>query len=517
MKKLLSKLLCLTLCTALCLGVCVFASADAKTKVKDALETVKLKDLYEIGKETVTIRVPAGWKTYIDKPSVLETLADGEVSNGILAKSYLPVEGAVKKDAEDVKLYAYDDESMQYLLLNLKIGKNRKVDLDSAVISKNNEEAAVKIEDGGKKLTVELKGNPTTGYQWTFIPDDSGVMKLAKDEYIENQHPKDYVGVGGRNVYVFNPAKNRPGNKTTLRFEYGRSWIKGFAWARLFDVTVDKDGVVQSITFRYEEGDEDKEEAKLEKAAADLKNAADEKKPEKNAKGLKNAAKVAAKKTAASSKADDKGSLPNFLDMVELASDEVLVIRVPEDWEYHITTPAVLDTLAEGERSNGILSVSFLPKKDGLGKNDEVASVTAYGDEGSMMVDLKVTPKGKISLDGLTYQVIIDEDTDFKASVDGNKKQLKIEIAGSEKKDDIWVAVPDNSGVLKIEEQEPVSIDGGSKANIATLYVWTIKGEKKPLGNEGSVIFKNEKGQGFKLNIVLNKNGVIEKVTGEEV
>jgi inhibitor of cysteine peptidase len=74
----------------------------------------------------------------------------------------------------------------------------------------------------GHNITIILKSNPTTGYQWQIAkPLDETTLKLMSSEYLPDQ--TNLVGVGGKQVWRFKALK--PG-ETSISFKYVRPWEK---------------------------------------------------------------------------------------------------------------------------------------------------------------------------------------------------------------------------------------------------------------------------------------------------
>ena len=71
------------------------------------------------------------------------------------------------------------------------------------------------------QATVELEGNPTTGYEWTYELSNPAIIKEVSYEYIGYQEDEDVVGVGG--VFVFGFAGLAEG-ESEITFNYMRSW-----------------------------------------------------------------------------------------------------------------------------------------------------------------------------------------------------------------------------------------------------------------------------------------------------
>lgn len=96
-------------------------------------------------------------------------------------------------------------------------------------------------EDSGQKVTLEvgqtltltLKSNPTTGYQWQIRDLDEAVLKLSGYEYKADKPIT--LGSGGVDVWSF--EAQAPG-QTTLRLEYVRPWKEGKEPIQTFSVEV---------------------------------------------------------------------------------------------------------------------------------------------------------------------------------------------------------------------------------------------------------------------------------------
>ena len=71
------------------------------------------------------------------------------------------------------------------------------------------------------QTTVELEGNPTTGYEWTYELSNPRIIREVSYEYIGYQGDEEVVGVGG--VFVFSFAGLTEG-ETEITFNYSRSW-----------------------------------------------------------------------------------------------------------------------------------------------------------------------------------------------------------------------------------------------------------------------------------------------------
>ncbi|MDR1904645.1 MAG: protease inhibitor I42 family protein [Treponema sp.] len=70
-------------------------------------------------------------------------------------------------------------------------------------------------------IRIELEGNPTTGYSWTYTAGTEGIVRELSVEYIKKETAAGAVGSGGIFVFVFEALA--PG-ETELRFVYKRPW-----------------------------------------------------------------------------------------------------------------------------------------------------------------------------------------------------------------------------------------------------------------------------------------------------
>jgi predicted secreted protein len=73
----------------------------------------------------------------------------------------------------------------------------------------------------GSQATVELKGNPTTGYTWIHEIANPDIIKEVAYEYISDQEDDDVVGVGGTFIFTF---KGLAEGETEITFNYQRPW-----------------------------------------------------------------------------------------------------------------------------------------------------------------------------------------------------------------------------------------------------------------------------------------------------
>ena len=72
-----------------------------------------------------------------------------------------------------------------------------------------------------KTETIELEGNPTTGYTWVYSMSPEGVVAEVSNEYIPDQTAPGVVGSGGKFVFTFEAVA---AGEAELVFSYLRTW-----------------------------------------------------------------------------------------------------------------------------------------------------------------------------------------------------------------------------------------------------------------------------------------------------
>lgn len=88
---------------------------------------------------------------------------------------------------------------------------------------------------------LELMGNPTTGYFWTYSVSDEGIIQI--DDNIE------YLGrgevTGATSLYMYTLTSLKPGN-LILTFEYKRLWENEVPESRrIYEINVRDDGKIR--------------------------------------------------------------------------------------------------------------------------------------------------------------------------------------------------------------------------------------------------------------------------------
>lgn len=103
----------------------------------------------------------------------------------------------------------------------------------------------------GKTASITLKGNPTTGYEWTYSFSNEGVLKEKSNNYITDN--ENLTGSGGKYDFVFEGEKE---GTTKIIFEYKRSWeTEEPLYTLTYEITVNNKKEIKSskVTGNYSE------------------------------------------------------------------------------------------------------------------------------------------------------------------------------------------------------------------------------------------------------------------------
>lgn len=76
--------------------------------------------------------------------------------------------------------------------------------------------------EAGVSFNIELKSNPTTGYQWQILKIDKNFLELESSTFVPSLNENsNIVGSGGVEVWSFKALK---AGQTSVSFVYSRSW-----------------------------------------------------------------------------------------------------------------------------------------------------------------------------------------------------------------------------------------------------------------------------------------------------
>jgi predicted secreted protein len=89
-----------------------------------------------------------------------------------------------------------------------------------------------------KTVTVELTGNPTTGYTWVYTISPEGILHKISTKYIPDQTGGAVGGSGGKFIFLFEALAE---GEAELTFSYLRVWETDTSPAetRVYRATVD--------------------------------------------------------------------------------------------------------------------------------------------------------------------------------------------------------------------------------------------------------------------------------------
>jgi len=108
------------------------------------------------------------------------------------------------------------------------------------------------LDEEETTLTITLASNATTGFLWTVEIEPEGIVEAAEGEYLPDEPAEEeglMVGVGGKTVFVINPAMTEEGigGAVTLMFSYAQPWEEDVDPAIMIamDLWVVEDGTLQ--------------------------------------------------------------------------------------------------------------------------------------------------------------------------------------------------------------------------------------------------------------------------------
>ncbi len=68
---------------------------------------------------------------------------------------------------------------------------------------------------------ITLDENPTTGFTWQYIIEDTKILKVTSDSYTENKSKENIVGAGGVHTWYLEGLEQ---GTTTIKFDLYRTW-----------------------------------------------------------------------------------------------------------------------------------------------------------------------------------------------------------------------------------------------------------------------------------------------------
>jgi inhibitor of cysteine peptidase len=107
---------------------------------------------------------------------------------------------------------------------------------DSLVLDKESNGKTVAAQVG-QQIVIKLRGNPTTGYQWSVAKlEGESVEAVGEPKYEMDPGAEGRVGAGGTYTFTFKAVK---AGQAALSLRYARSWEKKKPPAETFALTVE--------------------------------------------------------------------------------------------------------------------------------------------------------------------------------------------------------------------------------------------------------------------------------------
>ncbi len=101
------------------------------------------------------------------------------------------------------------------------------------VLTRKDNASSVRIA-AGDRLTIELPGNPTTGFMWSVVSVDTASFRISEAEVIRSGAKRNVVGAPSLFRWHVEALKESSG---TIKLAYARSWEK-VPPAEVFSVTL---------------------------------------------------------------------------------------------------------------------------------------------------------------------------------------------------------------------------------------------------------------------------------------
>lgn len=219
-----------------------------------AEETLTNSEIFEFFGEVLTVRFPETEPPYFAFYTgryTMELLAEGETAEGITAASYiLPEEARAESQLFSVLVDLSGGEQTD--VRSALIGSFEGGELYCMGTSRTTPDFYTDCSEGyeyseGRTLQISLPGSPATGYEWTLIPDNSGVLELADSYEIDKRASEEDPLVTAMGFF-FLPAENPAGKEGSMIFTLDRAPEDEEAGKLLeFRVTLDDAGEIADV------------------------------------------------------------------------------------------------------------------------------------------------------------------------------------------------------------------------------------------------------------------------------
>ena len=77
--------------------------------------------------------------------------------------------------------------------------------------------------------TIELNGNPSTGYSWIYTISPEGIVREVSNNFVRDPAKKRLIGSGGKFVFTFEAVAT---GEAEIIFSYRRVWKKDIPASR---------------------------------------------------------------------------------------------------------------------------------------------------------------------------------------------------------------------------------------------------------------------------------------------
>ena len=162
------------------------------------------------------------------------------------------IRNEIEQAKKNVDFYLTDDSLVLYFQV-YEVAPY-VVQYPTAVIPYEGNENMFKIDLSGAglgELKFTLDGNPTTGYSWERVDEDTDIVKLTSD-YVSDSTDEDIAGAGGK--YTFTVTGEKAGN-CKLELAYMRSWEGKDSITKtvVYDLYVSNDGKITVLNVTEED------------------------------------------------------------------------------------------------------------------------------------------------------------------------------------------------------------------------------------------------------------------------
>ena len=212
------------------------------------------EDVFTLEGDHLIVRLPEGIEPALGCYSgnyTLVSLAESVTADGITETVY-GLEEAAKQESQLFQIAADLSGGAGTEIRSMMFESLEDGSLYMMGHSLRTPEFSVDISEGyeysdGKTLLIQLPGGEYTGYVWTLIPDNSGVLELV-DAYEIDMREKEEDPLVTATGFFFLPAENPVGTVARVRFTLDQTPDgENGSLEMTFEVTLDADGQIAEI------------------------------------------------------------------------------------------------------------------------------------------------------------------------------------------------------------------------------------------------------------------------------